>query len=73
MSRRCVNDLSTELIIYIFSFLELRDLGRLRCTCRRFRDIINCWDNILLKTATIVSNQNSEKFLTRLILYLSNT
>ncbi|KAF7266897.1 hypothetical protein GWI33_019826 [Rhynchophorus ferrugineus] len=41
------------------------DLGRLRRTCRRFRDIINCWDKIFLKTTTIVSNQNSEKFLTR--------
>lgn len=65
MSQCCIDDLSTELLIYIFNFLDLKDLSRLRLTCKRFRDVINAWDNILLKTTTVVTNQNSEKFLAR--------
>ncbi|XP_066150216.1 F-box/WD repeat-containing protein 4 [Euwallacea fornicatus] len=65
MSECCFDSLSSELLILIFSFLEVRDLSRLRVTCKRFRDIINAWDNLLIKTTTVVTNQNSEKFLAR--------
>ncbi|ENN81223.1 hypothetical protein YQE_02362, partial [Dendroctonus ponderosae] len=61
----CFDVFSTELLIYIFNYLEINELSRLRLTCRRFRDIINAWDNVLIKTTTIVTNQNNDKFLTR--------
>ncbi|KAL1509666.1 hypothetical protein ABEB36_004372 [Hypothenemus hampei] len=65
MSECCFDDLSTELLIYIFSFLDIRTLSRLRLACKRFRNIINSWDNVLIKSTTVVTNQNSEKFLAR--------
>ncbi|XP_050296591.1 F-box/WD repeat-containing protein 4 isoform X2 [Anthonomus grandis grandis] len=65
MSQCCFNDLSTELLIYIFNFLEIPDLSRLRLTCRRFYDVINAWDNVLIKTTTVVTNQINETFLAR--------
>ncbi|XP_048516684.1 F-box/WD repeat-containing protein 4 isoform X1 [Dendroctonus ponderosae] len=61
----CFDVFSTELLIYIFNYLEINELSRLRLTCRRFRDIINAWDNVLIKTTTVVTNQNNDKFLTR--------
>lgn len=60
-----IEDLSTEILISIFSFLSLKDISRLRCTCRRLRDVINCWDHVFFKTTTIVSNQNSGVFIRR--------
>ncbi|CAH1175624.1 unnamed protein product [Phaedon cochleariae] len=60
-----LKDLSTELLLNIFGYLDFLDLCRLKQTCTRFNDIINSWDHTLLKVTTIVTNQMNPKFSTK--------
>ncbi|KAJ8921765.1 hypothetical protein NQ315_008390 [Exocentrus adspersus] len=58
--------LSTELLIKIFSYLNVPDLSRLRQTCKRFNVVITCWDHVLIKNIfPVVTNQANATFLSR--------
>ncbi|KAJ8961425.1 hypothetical protein NQ318_014672, partial [Aromia moschata] len=67
-----LHELSTELLIKIFCYLNIPDLCKLKQTCRRFNEIITSWDHVLLKTlAPLVTNQKSNIFLSRCFNQLS--
>lgn len=58
--------LPAEVILKILSYLNCRDLCRLRRTCKRFEEIITIWDHTLLKEIVpIVTNQKNNQFLLR--------
>ncbi|XP_060523464.1 F-box/WD repeat-containing protein 4 [Cylas formicarius] len=61
-----IEKLSNELLIYIFSFLSIKDICNLKETCLRFHNLIGSWDNTIIKGhAPLVTNQISPLFITR--------
>ncbi|XP_028135056.1 F-box/WD repeat-containing protein 4 [Diabrotica virgifera virgifera] len=67
MSHLCLENLSTEILIKIFSYLDLNDLMQLPYVCKRIRQIVLNWDNLLFKRfpTPLVTNQFSDEFLAR--------
>ncbi|XP_072385908.1 F-box/WD repeat-containing protein 4-like isoform X3 [Diabrotica undecimpunctata] len=60
-------NLSTEVLIKIFSYLDPRDLIQLPYVCKRFSEIVLNWDNLLFKQfpTPLVTNQFSDEFFAR--------
>lgn len=69
-----LDQLSTELLIKIFSNVDVKDLCCLSMTCKRFKEIISSWANVIveLKRLPVVTNQTNEIFLSRCFKRLNN-
>lgn len=63
----CLSEISTELLIKIFTFVSIKDLYNLKRTCKRFNEIIKKWDHSIVKRITLVTNQKSENMLSRYV------
>ncbi|XP_057663493.1 F-box/WD repeat-containing protein 4 [Diorhabda carinulata] len=69
-----LDQLSTELLIKIFSYVDIKDLCHLIVTCKRFKEIISTWDKVIVKFKRLpaVTNQTNEIFLSRCFKRLNN-
>ncbi|KAG5884677.1 hypothetical protein JTB14_000374 [Gonioctena quinquepunctata] len=67
-----IEELSTELLLKIFDYLEIHDLCHLKQTCKRFSDVISSWDHTLLKVTPLVTNQKNALFKSRCMHQLSS-
>nr|CAH7741045.1 unnamed protein product [Callosobruchus chinensis] len=67
-----LNGLSTELLIKIFSYVDIPDLCHLKQTCKRFDSVICSWSHIILKDVSpLVTNQRNNLFLSKCSFKLS--
>ncbi|XP_019880715.2 F-box/WD repeat-containing protein 4 isoform X2 [Aethina tumida] len=66
MDSLSLSDLSTEILICMFKYLNIKDLCSLKQTCKRFNEVIKAFENSIVGyQETLVTNQKDPRFIIR--------